>query len=218
MVAWLKNNALTIIVVVVATVFLTRLFTSEPEQQTVQQSDDAKIKQAQDERDKAISERDTWAFKFKDLLGTRKPSEPVSIITGRIERPLSFEFIEDTVKKTRTLLPTMDLILYGRVENDRVEFYTANLMTEYMGGEGRRIYSWERESNDFYFAVKDKGGVTMTFSRDFLKWGGVYAGLGSDFQKPYLLLSARAWVLEYVEFECELNSRPGLQVEAKVRL
>ena len=216
---WLKNNALVIIVVVVATVFLTRLFTPKPEEITHIVSDDAKIKQAQDERDKAISERDTWAFKFKELLGTRESSEPRTIITGTIERPLSFEFIEDTVKKTRTLLPTMDLILYGKVEGDEVSFYTANLYTEYLGGEGRRIYSWDREANDFYFAVRDNGGITMTFSRSFIRWDGVYCGLGFDYaHRGYGILEARVLILETVEMGAYLNSQPGLGVSLKARL
>lgn len=216
---WLLKNSLPVILAIVGTVIVMRIFSPEPERVTEYVSDVAKIATVQAERDKAISERDDWAFKFKKLIGTRIPSEPIRVISGRIERPLSFEWAQDTLKKERTLLPTMDVILYGRVEGDEISFYSANLYTEHMGGEGRKIYIWERKTNSYYFAVQDRGGILMTFTRPFLRWDGVYAGLGADFtHRAFGLLEARLVIMETLELGVYLNTQPGVGATLKMGL
>lgn len=168
-------------------------------------------------REEAISERDNLLFKVDP---TKDVEEPVLVVRGKIDRPIQFTEVRDTVRKQFYLLHNIETVLYGVVNDDEVRFYTVNNYVEFLGGDGRTLHVFERKTPNFYFAFQEGKRIPLvTFNRPLFRWTGFWMGAGAEFgQRPYLSLEGRAMVFEFVEVSAYIKTSPEIGVVGKVRL
>ena len=177
--------------------------------------------QALKERDETLQEVG-WLKKLLKLAQVQKPtgggvSNPATPPIEEI-KPIQ----QDTNQEKMPMLYPYDFPISGSVTKNKITFLTTNPLLEYYGLPFVKTYEFDRNTNDFDFALTKTDnsaqldGIAVKANERFFSFDGIAAGAGVMFPKSaYALLEMKFSMYERLHIDPRITSRPEAGIELK---
>ena len=115
-----------------------------------------------------------------------------------------------------------DFPISGKVTGDKITFLTTNPFLRYYGLPYVKTYEFDRETDDFEFALTRTDnsamldGIILKANERFLSFDGITAGAGAMFPKDfYALIEAKFSMYNRLHIDPRVTSRPEAGIELK---